>query len=60
MGARLGAFTGGLNRNPFFQIRGSDDMKWFINSMLGYWILLLSISMGAAAVIYEFWLKGNM
>lgn len=35
-------------------------MKWFINSMFGYWILLLVISLGAAAVIYEIWLKGRM
>jgi hypothetical protein len=35
-------------------------MKWFINSMMGYWILLLSISCGVAAIIYELWLKGNM
>ena len=35
-------------------------MKWLINSMLGYWIILLIISMGAAAVIYEVWLRGNI
>lgn len=35
-------------------------MKWFINSMLGYWILLLVISLGSAAAIYEIWLKGRM
>ncbi len=32
-------------------------MKWFINSMLGYWILLLAFSLGTAAVIYFLWLK---
>lgn len=32
-------------------------MKWFIDSMLGYWILLLVISMGAAAAFYVLWLK---
>jgi hypothetical protein len=35
-------------------------MKWFVNTMLGYWILLLVISLGAAAVIYEIWLKGRI
>ena len=35
-------------------------MKWFINSMLGYWTLLLAISLGAAAGIYVVWLKGRM
>jgi hypothetical protein len=35
-------------------------MKWFINSMLGYWVLLLVISLGAAAIIYEVWLKGRV
>jgi len=35
-------------------------MKKLINSMLGYWILLLVISLGAAAVIYEIWLRGNI
>jgi hypothetical protein len=33
-------------------------MKWFVNSMLGYWILLLVISLGAAGLIYSVWLKG--
>jgi hypothetical protein len=35
-------------------------MKWFVNSMLGYWALLLVISLGVAAIIYEIWLKGRM
>ncbi len=35
-------------------------MKWFVNSMLGYWVLLLCISLGATAAIYEVWLKGRM
>ncbi len=35
-------------------------MKWFINSMLGYWVLLLVISLGSAAAIYELWLRGRM
>lgn len=32
-------------------------MKALINTMLVYWILLLSISLGAAAIIYVVWLK---
>lgn len=35
-------------------------MKWFINSMLGFWILLLVVSLGAAAIVYEIWLKGHV
>lgn len=35
-------------------------MKWFINSMFGYWVLLLTISLSCAAVIYEVWLKGRI
>jgi len=35
-------------------------MKWFVTSMFGYWILLLVISLGSAAAIYEIWLRGNM
>ena len=33
-------------------------MRWFWDSMIGYWLLLLSISLGIAAAIYEIWLKG--
>ncbi len=32
-------------------------MKVLIESMLGYWILLLSLSLGAASLIYIFWLR---
>lgn len=35
-------------------------LRWFVDSMLGYWVLLLVISLGAAAVIYEVWFKGRM
>jgi hypothetical protein len=35
-------------------------MKWLINSMLGYWMLLLVISLTIACGIYEIWLKGSM
>ena len=35
-------------------------MKWFINSMLGYWILLLTVSLTIAWAIYEIWLKGRV
>ena len=35
-------------------------MKKLINSMWGYWLLLLTISLSVAAAIYEIWLKGNI
>jgi len=35
-------------------------MRWFIDSMIGYWVLLLAISLGIAAVIYEVWLRGSL
>ena len=35
-------------------------LRWFVESMLGYWILLLAVSLGIAAGIYEMWLKGKM
>lgn len=38
----------------------AKGLRWFIDSMLGYWILLLAISLGAAAGIYELWLKGRV
>ena len=35
-------------------------VRWFVDSMLGFWILLLAISLGVAAGIYEIWLKGRI
>ena len=35
-------------------------LRWFVDSMLGYWILLLAVSLGIAAGLYEMWLKGKM
>ena len=35
-------------------------MKWFINSMFGYWILLLVISLGIAAICYELFVREMM
>jgi len=35
-------------------------MKWLINRLLGFWLLLLAISLGAAALVYEIWLKGRI
>ncbi len=35
-------------------------LRWFFDSMLGYWVLLLSVSLGAAVAIYEIWFKGKM
>jgi hypothetical protein len=35
-------------------------MKWFINSMIGYWIFLLVISLGLSAICYQIFLKDLM
>ena len=35
-------------------------MKRILNSMLGFWLLLLAVSLGTASVIYELWLKDRM
>ena len=35
-------------------------MRWFIDSMLGYWVLLLLISLGGAAIIYMSYLRGTL
>ncbi len=35
-------------------------MKWLWESMLGYWMVLLIISLGAAALVYVLWLHDNM
>jgi hypothetical protein len=35
-------------------------MKWFYDSMLGYWILLLAISLGASAFVYVTFLRELM
>ncbi len=35
-------------------------MRWFIDSMIGYWVLLLVVSLVAAALIYVLWLKEAM
>ncbi len=34
-------------------------LRWCVNSMVGYWFLLLVLSLGAAALIYEVWLRGR-
>jgi hypothetical protein len=35
-------------------------MKWFIDNMFGYWILLLVISCGLSAFCYEYFLRALM
>lgn len=32
-------------------------MKALMDSMLGYWVLLLAVSLGLASLIYVFWLR---
>jgi len=34
--------------------------KVLLNSMWGFWLLLLAISFGLAGVIYVIWLRGNI
>ena len=40
--------------------KGNGMMKWWINSMWGFWLVLLAVSMGLATGIYYVWLKGNV
>jgi hypothetical protein len=35
-------------------------MKWFYDSMVGYWVLLLVLSLGASALLYLTYLKELM
>jgi hypothetical protein len=49
-----------LNETLGSEVAPSGGLKWFINSMLGYWILLLAVSLCAATFIYEIWLKGTL
>jgi hypothetical protein len=35
-------------------------MRWFIDTMVGYWVLLLVISLGLSAICYEVFLKQLM
>lgn len=35
-------------------------MKWIWESMFGYWMVLLMISLGAAAFVYLYWLHDAM
>ena len=38
---------------------GHGIMKWCLNSMWGFWLVLLAVSLGLATGIYYIWLKGN-
>ena len=35
-------------------------MRWFIDTLVGWWVLLLVISCGASAICYELFLKHLM
>jgi hypothetical protein len=35
-------------------------MKRLINTMWGYWVVLLAVSFAIAAFAYEIWLKGRI
>jgi hypothetical protein len=41
---------------------GSENsiVKRMLNSMWGYWMFLLAISFGVAAIIYWVWLRGTV
>ena len=35
-------------------------MRWFIDTMVGWWVLLLAVSLGLSAICYEVFLKQLM
>lgn len=35
-------------------------MKRVVNSMWGFWLLLLVVSLSSAAAVYEIWLRGRI
>ena len=35
-------------------------MRWFIDTLVGYWVLLLVLSCGLSAVCYELFLRHLM
>ena len=35
-------------------------MRWFIDTLVGFWVLLLVISLGLSAICYEVFLKNLM
>jgi hypothetical protein len=43
-----------------FELKEVNKMKWFYDSMLGYWVLLLVLSLGASAFLYLTYLKELM
>jgi len=40
--------------------KGNGLFKSLINSMWGFWLLLLAFSLGLEAIVYFIWLKGNL
>jgi hypothetical protein len=42
------------------QGQNSSLVKRLLNSMWGFWLSLLAISFGVAAVIYWVWLRGSV
>ena len=40
--------------------KANGMMKWWVNSMWGFWLVLLTFSLGLAMAIYYVWLKGNI
>ncbi len=50
----------GPGSEPAASRKGNGMMKWWINSMWGFWLVLLTFSLGLATAIYFVWLKGNI
>jgi hypothetical protein len=45
---------------PAASVAKVSAMQRLLNSMMFFWLLLLVVSFGLAAVIYEVWLKGHI
>lgn len=38
---------------------GAGGFRWFLDSMWGFWLLLLTVSFAVAIAIYYLWLRGG-
>ncbi len=37
----------------------AGGLRWFVDSMWGFWLMLLAISFAAAIAIYYLWMHGR-
>lgn len=37
----------------------AGGLRWFVDSMWGFWLMLLTISFAAAIAIYYLWMHGR-